>query len=130
MHTLLCILAAVPLLVANFCLSVAMWLAVLADKVQPGATCGNCWTFALVQVWRHGGYLSLRPLIGDKDGVKLARKGRLYHCAWMPRQPDYIEQTEPHERYTGKALLWRWVRFRFWIRGRDISPPKPWSDDK
>ena len=124
MHLLLCCLAALPLLIANFGLTLAQWLYVWADKVQPGATHGNCWSFALVQVWKYGGYLSIRRVIG----APLAWKGKLYHVAWMPRQPDYIEQTEPDERYTGRALLWRWVRFKFWIRGRDLTPPKPWKD--
>ena len=124
MHLLLCCLAAIPLLVANFSLTLAMSLYVWADKVRPGSTSGNCWSVSLVRVWKYGGYLSIRRVIG----APLAWFGRLYHCAWMPMQPDYVEQTEPDERYVGKALLWRWVRFKFWIRGRDISPPKPWGD--
>lgn len=122
MHFALCVLAAVPLLIANFGLTLALWLYVLADRVLPAATRGNCWSYVAPLVWKHGGHIVMRPA----RGVRLLWVGVVQHAAWAPRLSGHIEQTQPVERYTGPALLWRWVYFDFGVRGPDSTTPEPW----
>ena len=122
LHFLLCVLAAVPLLAANFGLTVALWLYVLADRVLPGATRGNCWSYVAPLVWERGGHVLMRPV----RGAKLLFVGMVQHVAWAPRISGHVEQTEPVERYKGPALLWRWVYFDFGVRGQDSKPVGAW----
>jgi len=122
LHFVLCVLAAVPLLLANFALTLALWLYVLADRVLPGATRGNCWSYVAPLVWHHGGHLLMRPA----KGVRLLWMGMVQHVAWAPRVHGHVEQTEPAERYSGRWLLLRWVYFRLIVRGADTAPAEPW----
>jgi hypothetical protein len=124
LHFLLCVLAAAPLLLANFALTLALWLYVLADRVLPGATRGNCWSYVAPLVWREGGHLMMRPA----HGVRLLWLGIVQHVSWARTVDGHIEQTEPVERYKGPALLWRWVYFDFGVRGHDTEPARPWRD--
>lgn len=126
LHLTFCVLAAVPLLFANFALTLALWLYVLADKVLPGAARGNCWSFVAPKVWHQGGHLVIRPAIG----VRLLWVGMVQHVGWAKRLHGDIEQTEPVDRYQGSALLWRWVYFDFAVRGQDSEPTGPWSRSK
>lgn len=125
LHALLVIIGNIPLLIAYACITAAMWLYRLADWVQPGATHGNCWSFVLPQVWKYGGFAAIRPVKGAKLAWGI---GTPLHACWVPRLHGHVEQTNPAERYRGPSLLWRWMYFRFSVRGADTGPPRPWSE--
>ena len=124
LHFILCVLAALPLLCANFALTIAVWLYVVADRVKPGATMGNCWSYAAPLVWARGGHLVMRPA----RGVRLLWLGMVQHVGWAKSLHGDIEQTEPVERYSGPWLLFRWVYFRLSVRGPDSRPAGPWRE--
>lgn len=127
LHALLVIVGNVPLLGAYLCILFAMWIYVLADKLWPDATRGNCWSFALAQAWKRGGHVPIRPVREAKMAFGL---GMALHAAWTPRLHGQVEQTEPVERYKGPSLLWRWMYFPFSARGADSKTSPAWSESE
>lgn len=120
-HAALIVVAALPLLVAFGAIRAVEALAVLADRVWPGADRGNCWTWALLQHRRHGGYLFSRPV---RD-AQLAWVGEPPHVGWVERIDGPVMQTEPVSRYRGRWLLLRWVYFQFTVKMDEAAPACP-----
>jgi hypothetical protein len=60
LHATICMVAILPWLIGVFGFYIALWFGILADKVWPNATWGNCWTHAGPLWHRRGGYLCIR----------------------------------------------------------------------
>lgn len=115
-HALLVLVGMIPLTLAWACLALGVFVMVLADKLHPNATHGNCWSYAAPRWWRHGGLLGMRPA----DGVRLAGFGLVPHVVHVEALNDArIKHTQPIKRYSGRWLLWRKLYFRFAVADTD-----------
>lgn len=97
-HLVLVLLALLPWALGMLAFSAALGLVLVADQVWPGATWGNCWSFAGPRWARDGGYLALRWTPGT----------RILHALWIHRLPveTGLLQTEPVRRHKGwRAVL-------------------------
>lgn len=100
-----------PCVMLGYCV---MGLAILGHRVWPAADRGNCWSYALPRLARHGGKLQV-------EASKL-RLGPLPipHAIWV-RPDGGTEQTEPIERRRAAASAW-WglatIYFRFRVKKR------------
>ena len=119
-HFALVMLGNAALLFAYAALLMASIPYLLADRAWPGADRGNCWSFAIAQAWREGGYLRWRMV----RHVPLP----LPHLAWLSHAGAQPLQTEPHYRHKGWRVLFVWMYFRFWIKAEDSQPSPAWHE--
>jgi hypothetical protein len=117
LHAILVSLAVIPWLVAVNCGVLCLILVVLADKVWPSATWGNCWAYVGPKWFKHGGYL----LIRYADDIRLLGKLRIPHAIWLKTLGDNyrLEQTVPINRSKAKKVPWRVFYFPFTIREKE-----------
>jgi len=118
-HALLVIIAAVPWAIAVTCGAVCLALVVIADKVWPNATWGNCWSYAGANWYKHGGYLLVRAA----DTVRLMGIGWIPHALWVKELNDEVklEHTAPLRR--GHARYFPWMIFYFPYEIKPIEEP-------
>ncbi len=110
LHAIVCLLAAIPWALGVMLFSCALLLTILADRIWPNATWGNCWTQAGPRWWRHGGYL----LVRSADGQKVLGIGGIPHAAWVHTLPDSgigLLQTKPKHRRKSRFLPWYTLYF-------------------
>jgi hypothetical protein len=84
--------------------------ALLADKVIPHATKGNCWSHTLPLFLRRGGYLLIRPA----DGQRFLGFFPVPHALWVHTLPRYgigLEQFAPIRRRMARWIPWYAVYF-------------------
>lgn len=127
-HAFLAFLGILAWLVAYLSMQIVFWLALLGDKVLPGARVGNCWTFVCPRLMQLGGYAVLRPV---KRG-RFFYVGLIPHVAWLESiHPDSVLlQTEPVDRYTGRWQFWRFFYFSFRLKDSEAGQPGPWGNPK
>lgn len=130
-HSALVRLGMVPLTLAWACLAAGIACMVAADKLQPNARWGNCWSFAAPRWWatRDRSYLTLRAVRGAR---LVGGYGIVPHVIY---QADLgadarIEQPLPLHSYSGGNLIAGKLLFAFTVRtdDRDDSgapPPAP-----
>lgn len=111
-HASLIIMASIPWAIACGLLTISLVLVVLADKLWPNATSGNCWSYTAPKWIYKGGYLLIRPA----DGIRLFKIGIIPHVLWLKSLSDSndLEHTFPnHERTTSKWLPWKALYFPY-----------------
>ncbi len=113
LHIILVCMAApvwtLGVLIATLCLILVM----LADKVWPEATWGNCWSFVGPRWFKQGGYLVIRYA----DDVRIFGKIRIPHALWMKSINNAdIEHIAPIHRSKSTVVPWRTIYFPFLIR--------------
>ena len=125
LHAALVILAAIPWALSMLQLRVSLWLVVLADKVWPDATHGNCWSYTGARWAKYGGYVQVRWSDFPRAGSKL-----IPHGQWVYRlHPDTgMHQTEPKHRAHRLRDVWRVLYFEFEVRDSDREQPTSWPD--
>lgn len=123
-HAPLVILAAVPWAFGCLLFAVALGLTILADRVWPNATHGNCWSFVGPRWWRYGGYLLIRPA----DDVRVLGVGIIPHAIWVHglAEDNELKQTVPLERSLSTSVPWRTLYFRFKV----IRKERPRNSDR
>lgn len=107
-------------------------LSVLGDRVLPGATSGNCWSFALPKWHKHGGYL----LIRDADGQRFLNLFKVPHVIWVKTLPPKgstidLEQFVPVKRKVARWLPLHTVYYEGRTRTTEVphnSRPAPLND--
>lgn len=116
-HATLVLLACIPWIVAVNCGVLCLALVMLADKVWPNATSGNCWSFAGPKWFKHGGYLTIRYA----DNIRLFGKLRVPHAIWIKSlsMDSLVEQTVPINRSKAKKLPWRVFYFPFIVKSKE-----------
>jgi hypothetical protein len=121
LHAVLVLVAALPWLAGVLAFGLATLCVLAADRLWPGATHGNCWSFAGPRWVRHGGYLLVRLA----DGVPMLHAAIVHR---LPADGVQLEQFMPARRRRG----WRGVLSAFYFRGaisRDEKPhPSSWAD--
>ena len=95
---------------AMWLMAFTTWIAVLADKVLPDATHGNCWTYALPRWYLHGGYL----LVRNADGQRFLGFLPVPHVAWVSHLGDasLLEQFDPVRRQHSFWMPWHTIYYR------------------
>jgi hypothetical protein len=125
-HAALCVAAFVPWLLGALGFGCALLLALLADRVWPNATWGNCWTQTGPRWWRHGGYL----LIRWADGQQIGGVGGVPHAIWVHTLPDDgigLLQTKPLRRRSTRILPWYTLYFELDVIDRERPHNSSWS---
>lgn len=117
-HAVLVLLAALPWALGLAAFGCSLVLVLLADRIWPNATWGNCWSFAGPRWVRHGGYLVVRPA----DGVRVLGSGWVPHTLWMKRIgfDNEIEQTMPLRRSQSRVVPWRTLYFPYRVIRREM----------
>lgn len=93
-----------------------MALVVIADKVWPNATWGNCWSYAGANWYKYGGYLLVRAA----DTVRLLGIGWIPHAIWVKDIGNgVLEHTAPIRRGRAKYLSWMIFYFPYEIITED-----------
>jgi hypothetical protein len=114
LHSALLVLGFLAFSVASSA-GVAMVLVARACKsVYPTAETGNCWSHALPNWWKHGGYLALRAA----DGQKFLGVFPVMHVIWvkvLPRRTN-LEQYVPIKRQTSDILPWYTIVYKGVVR--------------
>ena len=106
LHALLVAIAQIPLGVALLAAGLFALMALAAHRLHPEARVGNCWTYAVPRMIRHGGYLGFRRVHGvTLFGLPLP------HAMWLPRLGQ-VRMTYPRRRRAG-WLPWFAVLFRY-----------------
>ena len=114
LHAAVVILAFVPWVIGCLGFGAAMALVLLADRIWPNATHGNCWSFVGPRWWRHGGYMLVRW------SVELP----VPHVAWVRTLSagNELEQIEPIDLYSS-WLDW-WLTPYFAYRVTTVEKPQ------
>lgn len=125
-HALIIILAVIPWFIGLLGFGLALLLVLLADRVWPDATMGNCWSFVGPRWFRHGGYILIRPA----DNVRVLNIGWIPHAIWVKSLSDGVEleQTHPDNRTAAKWIPWRTVYFPFKVLHRERPHPAKIDD--
>jgi hypothetical protein len=115
LHAILVVVAFVPWLIGCIGFGAALALVLLADRIWPGATRGNCWSYVGPRWWRRGGYLLIRWAAGWP---------MIPHAAWVRElsADNALEQTVPLERVTRWSLWWKTLYFPF--RVSSVEQPR------
>jgi hypothetical protein len=113
LHAVICIAAFFPWLVGVLGFGAALALTVLADKLWPNATWGNCWTYVGPRWFKHGGYVQMRLV----KCPKIFGRSFIPHAIWLREShPEAkLEQTEPMTRIKRLRDAWQTIYFRFYI---------------
>ena len=109
---LTCLLGVFVWGIGNVFYLLSMLMAELMAKISPEHTHGNCWSYALPRIRKHGGYALVRPADGNNRFMWFFP---VWHVLWvkhLPRTAE-VEQFIPLERKTGK---WFSVH-TWWYRG-------------
>lgn len=87
-------------------------MALIANKLNPEALDGNCWSYALPKFWKYNGYLALRPAVGQK----FLGHFPIYHVVWIKEfgRDNKVEQLSPVNRKFSSILPW----YVFYFQGR------------
>jgi len=109
-HVILALIGFVIWGVANAFYSVCIGLSLIADRVIPGASKGNCWSYTFARWWKYGGYLAIRKA----DGNGFIKFLPLPHVIWLKRI-DWkfadVEQLIPKVRKHSKWFPWYSIYF-------------------
>jgi hypothetical protein len=117
-HFLLCLIA-VPFWAAGITfMSLALLPILVAYRISPRSSTGNCWTYACPRWFSRGGYLVVR----QAAGVKFLSIFSIPHVAWMPRTPPAgsLKQFVPSNRRRSFILPW----FTLYFKGRVTDQEK------
>lgn len=111
---LLIALAAIPWAVGVIGFSIALLLVVIADKLIPKATHGNCWSFVGPRWSKHGGYIVVRMA----DDIRIFGRRVIPHALWLRSWPEGadVQQTEP---VTRKRHPLHTIYFRFRVKNTE-----------
>ena len=125
LHALLVIAAAIPWAMAMGLLGVSLWLVLLADRLWPDATHGNCWSYAGAKWAKHGGYMQVRWSDFPHAGSHL-----IPHGQWVYRlHPETgMHQTTPKHRAHRLRDIWRVLYVEFEVLDNDREQPTSWPD--
>ena len=121
-HRLLIVLSVLPLLLAFGLFLTFAAVAIVADRVLPRATWGNCWTYAVPRWLRYGGYLSLRR----SDGVALFGRVGIPHAAWQSSLRGELRMTSPITRVPNMYLPLRALLFEYEVWHGDGPHAAAW----
>jgi hypothetical protein len=104
LHFLICLLAAVPWVIAMLGMVASTLLVLLADWIWRDAHWGNCWTYVGPKWIRDGGYMCIRA----SDGQRFLGVFPVPHVIWVKHidVASEIEQTHPDKRFMN-----RWFPF-------------------
>ena len=98
LHFIVCAIGGVLWAGAYWLMVLCVWLSQAAEKINPKATHGNCWSVVL-PIWRRqGGYLLLR----DSHGAKFLNAFPVVHAIWQGRDGETLS-AEPVSR---KRFRW------------------------
>jgi hypothetical protein len=126
-HAAVCIIAFFPWLFGVVSFGCALALTILADKIWPNASWGNCWTYSGPRWHKHGGYVLIRPA----DGIRIPVIGSIPHAIWVPKlcECTVTRHTAPINRHSGKWFAWIYtVYFKFRVKDREHPHNSTWSD--
>lgn len=124
-HATLVLIGIMPWAVGMTCLWISMHLAVLADRVWPDATAGNCWAFTMARWRKHGGYMAIRPSPRPFSYIP--------HAIWVENLDGVsLLQTMPIRRALTWYNGWRAFYFNYRITRGERRPgetrPAPLGD--
>lgn len=112
-HALIVLLAVLPWLIGCVGFGLALLLGLAADRLNPDARRGNCWTFAGPKWAKAGGYLAVRMA----GFPRICGRRFVPHAIWVPSLAGVpLEQTEPDHRITSLWGIWQVPYFDFHIR--------------
>lgn len=97
------LVSAIPWTIAYWCMVLVVLGALLAERLDPTARRGNCWSFGLPRLVRTGGYLAIKLLDDTRVlGVPVP------HCIHVVELPEGTEltQTRPVKRRPGRFIPW------------------------
>ena len=125
-HFALVMLGILPWALAYWAGALAMWIAVLGDRVWPEADRGNCFSHAL-PLWVRGRGALVLTFVED---ARFLRWFPVLHAAVLPAFPrgNAYEMTQPLHRKTTRWFPWFTFYFRFRIIRHD-RVPKPTDTD-
>jgi hypothetical protein len=120
LHALLVISAGVVWIPLYMLLVIASVLLVVADKVLPNARVGNCWSFAIPRMLKHGGYIAVRAA----PGVAISGGLMVPHAIWMKNMhpESEVRQTSPLVRRKNSWLPWFVFYFKFKVVSNEGKP--------
>lgn len=107
-------------------LMLALGLTLVADKVWPNATLGNCWLFVGPRLVRYGGAF----LVQAADGPRFLKMFPVPHALMVHHlgTDSRVEQTVPLKRTKAQWFPWPVVYFPFRVVRRFKSHDSSWSD--
>ena len=125
LHAIVCRIGVIPWSVGMACMTVTVWMSLLADLIWPNADRGNCWTFAMPRWRQRGGYLAIRPSPRPFQFIP--------HCIWVwSLEGCTLEQTIPKKRARSAWQAWRSVYFNYRVTSEERRPgetrPAPLGD--
>jgi hypothetical protein len=102
LHCAICVVAFFMWGVGNLFYTLACFLCMAANKVEPNSKWGNCWTFASVRWVKQGGYLMVRPA----DKQRFLGVFPVPHAIWVEVVGDgnILKQFIPVKRMTGLLM--------------------------
>jgi hypothetical protein len=123
LHKIIIVLAQVPLLLAFATVGIFLLMAVAADRVQPNACWGNCWTYAGARWARLGGYLTLRRV---KD-IMIMNSIPVPHAIWQSALTGAVRMTYPVARKAAKWFPIHALLFKFEVWHDDSPNVADWT---
>lgn len=111
----LVIMVSAPIWTFTMCFFViACGLSLIAMKIDPNITRGNCWLYALPLFIKYGGYLAVRAA----DGNKFLNLFMIPHVLYMPtlNRGSVISQYVPINRKSSFWVPWHALYYRGKIR--------------
>ena len=114
LHAAICIAAFFPWLLGVLLFGGALLLTLLADRVMPRASWGNCWTYVGPRWHRQGGYV----MVCMAPSPRLFGRRIIPHAIWCrSSHPELaVEQTAPVRRVRRFRDAWQAVYFRFTVK--------------
>lgn len=125
-HALIGVLAFALFALGVSVLMLALGLTLVADRVWPNATWGNCWMFVGPRLVKHGGAF----LVQAADGPRFLKIFPVPHALMVHHlgADSRVEQTVPLKRTKAQWFPWRAVYFPHRVLRRFMPHDSSWSD--
>ncbi len=125
-HAAVSVTAIVPFSFGMVNMLISWGLVLIADKIWPNATWGNCWTFVGPKLFKHGGAV----LIEKAQGPMLLKVIPVPHAIMVHHlgEDTVFEMTMPLKRTKAQWIPWRAGYFPFRVVRQKKRQDSTWAD--